>query len=194
MRLPKRFKVHEAAGGCILHHGDRLVVFDHASVVSIPVLGPSDRAGADLPRLEAGECVPAVRAVSPKAFQAASQGSKGEGLVRLTAEAAEACSGEGKGWVRHADPDLAALPDAAEHFRRLYLPPAEGRREVTVALDAEALVKVSRAIGAGGDGVRLRFHIVEETGECCLDHGMIEVRTPREPSGGAFGILMAVAV
>lgn len=194
MRVPKRFRLHEVGETAVHIHQDSLVAVGHASVVRVPIrsIGPPVD---DVLRLEPAEDMPKVTQFSSKALRVAAQGTKGEGFVRFLDTGTEACAGGGKPWTRH---ELTDEPfpeqELGDIFDRLHLPPAEGRHDVEVVLDAEALVRVARAIGAGGDGVRLRFHVVTETGRCDTERGMIEVRPARSPSGGAWGVLMAVAI
>lgn len=200
VKIPKRFKLHEAAGRFLrIVRGGYIMAVDHASLVYVPIFNPGTR--RPLPEAEIGELPEAFvgRPIPPKAMAVAVQGTKGEGLIHFVLGAVEANSGDGKPWVRHEAPtDDGLTEEASVELQaiadRVHLAPLAGRQEVEVVLDAEALVRVSRAIGAGGDGVRIRFHIDQQTGRCDTDRGLIEVRPAKEPSGAAFGVLMAVAV
>jgi hypothetical protein len=132
----------------------------------VPIVRHDERAGADLPRLERGEVDP-EGLLPPKAVQEASQGSTGEGrLVVVDSRAVEA--------------------QRAEDKPRLLL------EVVEVCLDAELLVRLSRAIGAT-EAVRLRF-LVDSDGRCGAEeglHGLIDVRDAHDTSGGPRAVLGA---
>lgn len=194
MKFPKRFKIHEAAGRALQLRHIGLVAFDHASFAVVPILLETERPGADLPRLEREEDWLQLEPLPPKAFQVATAGTKGEGLVRRLETSVAARAGDGKPWVHHERPeppeDEQALTDVLSRVgSQMHLPPVAGRREVHVSLDAEALVRLAHAIGAEEGVVNLRFHVEEATGRACLDRGFIEVRVPN----GGYGVLMVVA-
>lgn len=168
---------------------------DGVGVARIPVLGPAERSGADLPRLEHGE-VPPLGVMPTKAVQEAAQGGSGTGrLVVLGPHAVEAQRDAGKPWMRFECPPRADLPPVLAIFDRVAQDPPAGSRLVEVNLDAEALVRLSRAIGAG-EGVRLRF-LVDAEGRCSAEngaHGFIDVRDSESPNSGPVAILAAVIV
>lgn len=202
MKLPKRFRLHEAAGSegatgdyveAIRADGDRLISVDTASFSVVPILASDERPGVDLPRLAAGEGRPDAL-IAPKAIAEATRGTKGEGRLQIGPESTEVTGGDGKPWVRFDNPvgSFPPIDDVLELTRR---PAPSGHRHVEICLDAEALARVARAIGAR-EAVRLRFLINETTGRCDASgeaHGAIEVRPVREPDAGS-GVLMAVIV
>lgn len=203
MHWPKRFKLHEAAASkpddtpyqteVIQGHGPWLYAVDGVGVARVPVLGVSERSGADLPRLEAGEDPP-MGIIPPKAVQEAAQGSSGQGrLVLLGPHAVEAQRDAGKPWMRFERPAQGELPPVDQVFRTVAQEAPPGAQEVEVCLDAEALVRLSRAIGAG-EGVRLRF-LVDGEGVCSAEngaHGLIDVRDADRPDDGPRAVLAAV--
>lgn len=203
MHWPKRFRLHEAAASkadetpyqteVIQGHGSALYAVDGVGVARLPVLGPDERPGAELPRLERGEAPP-VGVLPPKAIQEAAQGSSGAGrLVILGPHAVEAQRDAGKPWMRFDRPAQAELPPVQEVFERVVQEPPAGAHWAEVCLDAEALVRLSRAIGAG-EGVRLRF-LVDQEGRCSAEHGahgFIDVRDADRPDDGPRAVLAAV--
>lgn len=200
MIWPKRFRLHEAAASkaddtpyqteVVQGHGSMLYAVDGVGVAQIPVLGPTERSGADLPRLEQGEDPP-TGVLPPKAIQEAAQGSSGHGrLVILGPHAVEAQRDAGKPWMRFERPTQGELPPVHEVFQRASQEPPAGAQRVEVCLDAEALVRLSRAIGAG-EGVLLRF-LVDDGGRCTADHGLIDIRDADRPEDGPRAVLAAV--
>lgn len=205
MNWPKRFALHEAAArkpdqspfqtDVVQAHGNRLIAVDGVGVAMVPVLAVAERSGADLPRLEPDERPP-MGVIPPKAIQEAAHGSTGEGrLVVVSPAAVEAQRGPGKPWVRFDRPPTGELPPVAEVFEIVDRPAPEGHRSIEVSLDAEALVRLSRAIGAQ-EAVRLRF-LVDEQGRCSGEagaHAFIDVRDVRNLEGGARAVLAAFVV
>ena len=206
MRIPKRFKIHEAATADLSLSSSGFVARGHACAVTVPVLAHDDRPELDLPRLDPGERREATP-IDRKALQVATQGAKGEGHLalvyaplvegqRLTVVATEVCAGDGKPKVQHECPDTD--PDEHEDtvqtvFRDAVSAVPMDRIGVEVCLNAEVLARVAAAVGAVDGEVRLKFRIIPESGRCDTDHGMILVRPVSEPDG-AYGVVMAVAV
>lgn len=203
MIWPKRFRLHEAAASkadetpyqteVVQGHGSALYAVDGVGVARIPILGPDERPGADLPRLERDEGPP-MGVLPPKAVQEAAQGASGSGrLVILGPHAVEAQRDVGKPWMRFERPTQGDLPPVQEVFATAAQEPPAGVRRVEVCLDAEALVRLSRALGAG-EGVRLRF-LVDQEGRCSAEggaHGLIEVRDADRPDDGPQAVLAAI--
>ena len=200
MRWPKRFKLHEAAApkpttpyqcDVIQAHGDHLVATFGAGLALVPIVRHDERAGADLPRLERGEADP-EGLLPPKAVQEASQGSTGEGrLVVVDSRAVEAQRAEDKPRLLLERPPAGSLPPYQGILDTVDAGyPTE--QVVEVCLDAELLVRLSRAIGAT-EAVRLRF-LVDSDGRCGAEeglHGLIDVRDAHDTSGGPRAVLGA---
>lgn len=200
MKIDKRYRLHEVAtrdGGdhaeAVRADGNRLIAVGTASLAVVPILLPGQRSGSTLPRLELGEDAPDAL-IAPRAIAEATRGSKGEGILRIGKDTTEVCAGDGKPWTRWENP-TGTFPTVDEILSMPERPPSETHEYVEVCLDAEALVRVSRAIGAD-EAVRLRFLVNKITGRCDAAgeaHGAIEVRPVREPDDGS-GILMAVVI
>lgn len=197
MIIPKRFKLAEAVGSgvdAVRVDGTRLIAVDTAFVAIVPILASSARTGADLPRLEETESKP-DGLVATKAIAVCTNGKNGHGRLLVGETSSEVNAGEGKPWARYENP-TDQFPAIDPTLSELAKEPPKTHRYVTVNLDAEALVRLSRAIGAQAEGVRLKFLINESSGRCDASgeaHGAIEVRPVRESDAG-FGVLMAVII
>ena len=200
MRWPKRFKLHEAAApkpttpyqcDVIQAHGDHLVATFGAGLALVPIVRHDERAGADLPRLERGEAAP-EDLLPPKAVQEASQGSTGEGRLSLVSEyRVEAQRAADKPRILLDRPFPGNLPPYRGILETVDAPSPTGQL-IEVCLDAELLVRLSRAIGAT-EAVRLRF-LVDSDGRCGAEeglHGLIDVRDANDPTGGPRAVLGA---
>lgn len=207
MRLPKRFKLDRAAASKarpetelhldVVHvqgqpgQAPRLVVSDGDGAAVVPILGPNDRPGADLPRLEPGEAL-SLGLVPLQAVREATKGTKGVGLLRIAERATEAQAAPGKAWLRVDNPEPAGrVPNFDEALDATGHQAPSTHRYVEVALDAQLLAGIAAAIGAE-EGVRLRFLVDNVSGKADaanLAHGIIDVRPIRESDGGR-GVLM----
>gem|GEM_PF-5689137 len=197
MRWPKRIKLHEAAApkptepyqcDVVQAHGDHLVATFGAGLAVVPVLRHDERPGADLPRLEMDEDPP-TGLLPTKAVQEASQGTKGEGRLSIVSDfAVEAQRADDKPWVRMERPWPGNLPPFRAILDTVDAESSSGRT-VEICLDAELLVRLSRAIGAQ-EAVRLRF-TVDADGCCKAEHGLIDVRDATDSAGGPRAVLGA---
>jgi hypothetical protein len=197
VRWPKRFALHEAASSkpgsgpfqmdVIQAHGDCFVAVDGPGMAIVPILGVKERSGADLPRLEPGEDPPRG-VLPPKAFQEAAQGVSGWGrLVVVAQNAVEAQRSPEKPWMRFERPVQGDLPPIQQVIDTVDGKAPLGARYVEVCLDAEVLVRLSRAIGAN-EAVRLRF-LVDNDGKCRGSgeaHGFIDIRDARDNDARAI--------
>jgi hypothetical protein len=178
MRIPKRFQLHLAAGqdGVLQVLDGRVCATDGVVVAALPF-------GSEV-QLDPGEVVPEGSFLVLHAWAQAVKGSQGAGSLWLSETGNQiACAGEGKPTV-HFAPDTR--PGEAPPIA-LVLEEIEAQRgAASLLLDAEALYRLSRALGAG-EGVRLEFRL-NETGRCCSS--MIRV-TPVE-GGNAVGGIMPI--
>lgn len=200
MIWPKRFKLHEAAADKsdgdyrfdqVHATGDRLVAVDGVAIAAVPLLRADERSGADLPRLEPGEAPP-QGSLPPKAFQEAAQGSTGQGrLVVLGPHAVEAQRGAEKPWMRFEREVGVQRPPVEDVLAQgdAMLREQDGAT-VQVCLDAEALVRLSRAIGSSQ--VRLTFRVDKASLHC--EGGYIDVRPAERAKEGPRGVLGAVVI
>lgn len=188
MRIPKRFELHLACGedteALRLHVirvvGGRLCASDGVVVAAVPV-GPGGVTR------EPGEELLEGAQVEPDAWRNAVHGSKGEGTLRLTFDAQLSQAAPDKPELRYPAPDRKSPTQE--------LPPvgaalAEARHvdhaDAEIILDAEALLRLQRALGAS-EGVRIRFPIGDH-GRCSAAVALVE---PAE-GGGAFGAIMPI--
>jgi hypothetical protein len=202
MKLPKRFELHRAAApkpqpatGLHLdtvHIGDyELLASDGVSAAVVPILGPDERPGADLPRRESGEELK-LGPLPLQAVREASKGTTGIGTLRTGEHSTEAQAASGKAWLRVENPGpQGQVPNfqAVLETTETQAPPTH--RYVTVCLDAQRLAGIAAAIGAN-EAVRLRFLVDKESGRADaagLAHGVVDVRPIRENDGGR-GVLM----
>lgn len=202
MRIPKRFKLHEATGPdaagyaweSVLYTGDKLVASDGHVLAVVPVLPAGDRSGRDFPQLEPGDEGGQTVLLPLAVVKAAVQGKTGEGQIRVTdapegvygSKAAFGRPGEGKPWTTTPLRE-GEFPDSwADHKALDDSSAPEGSAVVEIILDAERLVKAARAIGAA-HGLRVRFYARDG----CLDDRLpvLELRPAREPQGGPWAAL-----
>lgn len=200
MMWPKRYRLHEAVASrkvespyqmdVVQAHGKYLVAVDGPGLALLPVLETNERMGADLPRLETGEEAP-FGVLPPKAFQEASQGTSGVGRIQVAHDTVEAQRAQDRPVLRFERPDRRELPPISDVLDQV---DREGP-VVELCLDAEALVRLSRAIGAG-EAVRLCFQ-VDSKGRCSAQegtHGLIDIRDARDPLSGARAVLGAFLI
>jgi len=203
MMTPKRFKLAAAVRDkdpgdglplqAVVARDGYLWASDGRVVARVPLLGPEERPGADLPRLEPGEAPPAV--LAPRAWAEATKGRTGEGRVVAQEDATEASAGPGKGWVRHglphAAPGGAVWQSLQGIVERAQEPAGGGARTVEVSLDAKALMALSIALGGEG-GIRLRFHVGGD-GRPDAAQGAILVQPVDDRGADApLGVIMAI--
>ena len=202
MILPKRFKLDKAAAAKARPetglHLDAVHIQDSQLMASngdgaaiVPILGPIERPGADLPRAEPGEDI--YKHVLPlQAVREASKGKTGLGILRIGESSTEAQAAPGKPWLRVENPTpYGQVPnfDTALEITGHQAPPTH--RYVEVRFNAQLLAGIAAAIGAE-EAVNLRFLVDKETGiadAAGLAHGVIDVRPVREAEGGR-GVLM----
>jgi hypothetical protein len=173
--------------------GNRFVAVGQGHMVVVPILGRDERSGADLPRLEGTEPRPDAL-ISAKAMAEATRGSKGAGRLDIRPVRTEAQSTTDRPTMTFMNHE-GSFPAIDEVINRVNTPAPETHTYVEVMLDAEALARIGRAIGAQ-EAVKLRFLVNKNTGRCDasgLAHGAIEVRPVREPDAG-LGVLMATIV
>lgn len=196
MKIPKRFKLHEAAAedtpalrlNVVRVIGQHLIATDGVIVASVPVGGAAvtrqQREAGLVPALAPGEPLPQVL-IDPRAWAEATRGSKGTGELRLEPNEHRAKAGDDKPATVFEPPrgpiGEQELPPAAEALEEARL--AQG---FEVCLDAEALARLQRALGSE-EGVRLRFAVGSD-GKCSSP--LVAV----EPVDGspAFGAIMPI--
>jgi hypothetical protein len=194
--LPKRFKLHEAAGAkdglfawaAVAMTGHHLVASDGAVMAVVPILPPGTQ-NVDLPMLENGEQDGDCRLIPLPVYKAAVQGKTGEGRMVVDLQQARSQPAPGKPWTV-APLHEGEFPDSWADYQALSDGPEEAQM-VEVILDAERLVRLARAIGAA-EGVRLRFFVTRETGRMDGQTSAptnIECRPAREPESGPWGTL-----
>lgn len=202
MHLPKRFKLDKGAAAkprpetglqldCVHLQGSELLVSDGDGAAVVPILGPQERRGADLPRLEPGEKLQ-IGILPLQAVREAAKGKTGIGTLRTGEHNTEAQAAPGKPWLRVDNPARSGqvpIFDVPLELTKKKAP--KGHRYVEVRLDAQRLAGIAAAIGAE-EAVSLRFLVNEESGVADAAgkaHGVIDVRPVREPDGGR-GVLM----
>jgi hypothetical protein len=161
VRIPKKFELHLAAGpdqGSMQY--DAIRIEDRGLVATDGVVAARVAIGVGGVRSEAGEELLEGAIIEPRAWAAAVQGTQGEGALRLSFGAQTATSGDRKPAMVFAPPEPPARserPPVAEFLdlaRRVPL----SSRTARVMLDAEALHRLARALGAAG-GVVLTFEL-----------------------------------
>lgn len=202
MIIPKRFKLDRGAAAkpkletglhldCVHVREDSLLVSDGQGAAMVPLLGPGERAGADLPRLQEGE-VHQLHPLPLQAVKEATKGKTGPGTLKQIHLHTEAQSAPGKQWIRVRNPESdAQVPNFDEAFERTEDQAPPSHRYVEVCLDAQLLAGIAQAIGAE-EAVKLRFLVDNESGRADaggMAHGIVDVRPVREPNGGR-GVLM----
>ena len=202
MIIPKRFKLDKAAAtkpkletglqlDCVHVREHSLLISDGQCAAEVPLLGHSERPGADLPRLEDGE-IHSLHPLPLQAVREAVKGKTGLGTLRTSGSSTEAQAAPGKQWIRVANPEpQGQVPNFDEALERTEHQAPPTHRYVEVCLDAHLLAGIASAIGAE-EAVKLRFLVNKESGRADaegLAHGVIDVRPAREPDGGR-GIVM----
>ncbi len=202
MIIPKRFKMALGAAAKpkletgmqldVVHVREgSLLVSDGQGAAVVPILGPQDRPGADLPRLETSEGI-GSGLVPLQAFKEATKGKTGPGTLRTLGCSTEAQAAPGKPWIRVENPaPTGQVPNFGEALERTEQEAPPTHRYVEVCLDAQLLAGIAASIGAE-EAVKLRFLVDTETGRADaagLAHGVVDVRPVREPNGGR-GVLM----
>ena len=191
MKIPKRLETHLAAGPAggdlrldvirVSDDGRSIEATDGVIVARVP-LGP------DSARREAGEEMVPGAVLEPRAWAEAARGSVGEGTLRLQFGAQAACSGEGKPALLFPPPATEAPGERPpiDSCLRLAIEDVKAGPRVDVLVDAEALYRLSRALGAR-EGLRLRI-AVDRRG--APSFGLVV--EPAE-GGGAVGVLMPIS-
>jgi len=197
MRVPKKFELHLATGD---NQGDMQldvirVSDDGRSVEATDgVIAARVALGETGVQRAPGEELSPGAVIRAKAWAEATRGSTGEGELRLGFNEQRARSGEGK-------PELIFPPPETAGTER---PPIDGlfqealddifeRLTITVNLDAEALVRLQRALGAK-EGLSITLPVRRRsTGGCASPSGPIMVH-PLEREIAAVGIIMPIVV
>lgn len=144
MKVPKHYRLHEATNDFVFLDEGAVVATNGTILARVPLT-------SDGIRLDGTEGPP--RAIPAKAWADAVRGSKGEGSLDLSEpDRVVAQSGEGKVQNVH---DCETRPVPTRLSERLSAP----QEAVRIAVDAEALVALQRALGAS-EGVML--HVAED--------------------------------
>ncbi len=206
MIIPKRFKLDKAAApkpmpetglqfNCIHLAPKYLLASEGSCAAIVPLLGPTERPGADMPRLEAGE-EPHIGPLPLAAVKEATKGKTGSGTLRTGASSTEAQSASGKQWIRVENPTAEGqVPNFTEALNRTEDQAPPTHRYVEVCVNAQLLAGLAQAIGAE-EAVKLRFLVDNESGRADAGgeaHGVVDVRPVREAEGGR-GVLMVHVV
>lgn len=191
MKIPKRLETHLAAGPSggdmqldvlrVSDDGKHIEATDGIIVARVPL-------GGDSVRAEAGEELVPGAVLEPRAWAEAARGSTGEGTLRLQFGAQAACSAEGKPSLLFPPPAQrgeAERPPIDSCLRLAQEDLAAGP-SVDLIVDAEALYRLSRALGAR-EGLRLRIPV--QRGQAPAFGLVVE---PAE-GGGASGVLMPIS-
>ena len=140
-------------------------------------------------RLEPGEVLPSDVALRPEGWAEATRGMQGEGTLRLAGDRQEARSGERKPAMLFEPPPPGLETPPIGALLATACDAAAGRR-VELLLDAEALARLQRALGANR-GVVLSFRLrAEDSAVSRPVEGPIEVTDVL--GGHAVGCIMPI--
>jgi len=162
VRIPKRLELHLAAGEDTPEmHLDVVRVSDRggAVVATDAVVAARVPVGPGLVEAEPGEEIIPGAALSTRAWAEASRGSTGHGTLRLSFGEQVACAGERRPSMHFRPPEAAAGAERPPVDAMLEQAEAEYGvfQVVDLILDPEALHRLSRALGCGREGLRLRI-------------------------------------
>lgn len=187
MRIPKRFKLHLAAG-----HDTAELQLEVLRIKAGTIRATDCTIAAEVPlaantvRPGAGEALAAGALIEPRAWADATRGSKGEGELRLD-EKMQVVVSEHKAELHFLPPPRGPAPDIDLLFELAFSAGTKGDRPAEITLNAEALHRLSQALGAEKQEVRLRFY-VDDRGRATPD----PVAVLPADGNGARGVILPV--